>query len=64
MCVCVVWDLNLDGSQSVRDDDGGLRLELLQRVDALLDHLLGRGVEGGGGFVQQQHGGLLNQGTA
>ena len=49
-----------DGGQAVSDDEH--RPTLHQRVHAVLDMLLSAGVDGGGGFVQNHHRGVLDSG--
>ena len=51
----------LDGGEAVGDGDGGP--PLLSSVQRVLDNLLALGVQGGGGLVQQQDGGVAEHGT-
>ena len=48
-----------DGGEPVGDDEGGAALG--QGVEGLLDLGLGDGVQGGGGLVQDQDGGILQE---
>ena len=51
----------LDGGEAVGDGDGGP--PLLSSVQRVLDNLLALGVQGGGGLIQQEDGGVAEHGA-
>ena len=51
----------LDGRQAVRDHDGGAVYR--EALQGFLDQRLRFGVQGGGGLVQQQDGGIFQDGS-
>lgn len=50
-----------DGGEAVGDDDGGSADH--DAVEGLLDAFLGLGVEGAGGLVEEEDGGVLDNGS-
>ena len=63
--VAVVHDENhvgvADGGEAVRDDEA--RAPHGQRIHGLLDEFFGAGVDGGGGFVEDEDRSVLHHGA-